>query len=108
MTIRTADGLDVVFDDDHWKTHVLKRHPELAQHRDRVIETLKDPEGVYRSKRDPATRIYARTYAGIMIEGTPLERISLRVVVREKNGFVATAIFVAAMWRGLGERIWPS
>jgi hypothetical protein len=102
-----VDGLEVVLDEDHWKNHILKGHPELIQHRDLVIETLKNPEGVYRSKRDPTTRIYARSYPGILIEGTPVERINLRVVVSERNGFVATAYFAVAMWRGFGERIWP-
>lgn len=108
MTIQTADGLDVILEDDHWKAHILKGHPELMQHRDLVIETLKLPEGVYRSKRDPTTRIYTRSYAGIMIGETPVQRVSLRVVVREESGFVVTAYFAVAMWRGFGEKIWPS
>ena len=108
MTIQTVDGLDVALDDDHWKTHILKGHPELAQHRELVIETLKHPEAVYRSKRDPTTRVYARSYSEIMIGETLAERIDLRVVVREKKSFVVTAYFAVAMWRGFGERIWPS
>ena len=107
MTILTVDGLEVVLDDDHWKTHILKGHPELTLYRDLVIETLKQPEGVYRSKRDSTTRIYARSCLGILIGKTLVERINLLVYVREENGFVVTAYFAAVMWRGLGERIWP-
>jgi hypothetical protein len=108
VTIRAADGLDVALDDDHWKTHIVKRHPELTQYRELVIETLQHPEAVYRSKRDPTTRVYARSYSGLMIAETLVETVNLRVVVREKESFVVTAYFVGAMWRGLGERIWPS
>ncbi len=108
MTILAVDGLPVELDEDHWKTHVLKGHPELTPYREFVIETLKQPDGVYRGKRDPTTRIYAKTYAGIRIGETPVEEISLVVVVREKNAFVVTAYFAVAAWRGFGERIWPS
>ena len=108
VTIRAADGLDVELDDDHWMTHIVKGHPEVARHRELVIETLQHPEAVHRSKRDPTTRVYTRSYSGIMIGETLVEMISLRVVVREKERFVVTAHFVVAMWRGLGERIWPS
>lgn len=108
MTIRAADGLDVALDDDHWNAHIVKKHPELGQHRDLVIETLQHPDAVYRSKRDPATRVYARSYTGIRIGETLVEGVNLRVVVRETESFVVTAHFVVEMWRGLGERIWPS
>lgn len=108
MRIATADGLDAVLDEDHWNDHILNGHPELLPYRDFVIETLKYPEGVYRSKRDPTSRIYPRSYSKVLIGETLIEKMNLRVVVREENGFVATAYFAVAEWRGLGERIWPS
>ena len=108
MTIHTVDGLDVSLDDNRWQMHIIKRHPELAQHRELVIETLRHPDVIYRSKRDPAARVYTRSYAGIMVGETSVPRINLRVVVREEERLVTTALFVAATWRGLGERLWPS
>ena len=108
VRVTTADGLDVVLDEDHWKTHILKGHPELLPYRDFVIETLQHPEGVYRSKRNPTTRIYTKSYSEILIGGNLAERTNLLVFVREENRFVITAYFAVAMWRGLGERIWPS
>ena len=108
MKIYAVDGLQVELDDDHWKSHIIKGHPELMPHRELAIETLRNLDGVYRSKRDPSTRIYARRYRGIRIGETLVEEISLRVIVREDNGSIVTAYFAAAMWRGLGERIWPS
>jgi len=108
VTIQAVDGLDVTLDDDHWKAHIVKKHPELAQNLDRVIETLKEPDAVYRSKRDPTTRVYARSYSGIVIGETLVEKATLRVIVRDESRFVVTAYFAVAMWRGVGERIWPS
>jgi len=103
-----VDGLAVELDDDHWKTHILEGHPELAPHQELVIETLKHPEGVYRSRRDLTTRIYRRTYERVMVGEALVERIDLRVVVREEDRLLVTAYFAVATWRGLGKRIWPS
>ena len=108
MRVTAADGLDVVLDEDHWKTHILKGHPELLPYRDLVIETLQQRNGVWRSKRYRATKIYTRSYSGILLREKLVERTNLRVVVREQNGYVATAYFTVAEFRGLGERIWPS
>ena len=108
MKILTVDGLEALLDEQHWETHVVAHHPELVPHKNLVIETLRNTEGVYRSKRDPTTRIYVRKCVGTLIGATVVERTNLLVFVREENGFVVTAYFAVAMWHGLGERIWPS
>jgi len=108
VTIRTADGLDAVLDEDHWRTHITNRHPQMLPYQDLVIETLKNPEGVYRGRRDRNTRIYTRSYSKILVGERLIEKTNLRIFVREENGFVATAYFAVAELRGLGERIWPS
>lgn len=107
MIIRTADELTVTLDEKHWTTHIVAHHPELADHWDRVIEVLKTPHGVYRSKRDKSTRIYMRVFHGIAVSDNVFERMPLLVHVREEGGFVVTAYFAAAMWRSLGEQLWP-
>jgi hypothetical protein len=108
VTIRTADGLDVVFDDNHWQEHIVRQHPELEPYSDLVIETLRNPDGVFRSKRDRSTRIYMKACTAISIGGGLVDRTSLLVCVRGDDGFLVTAYFASAMWRSLGERIWPS
>lgn len=108
MKISTADGLVADLDETHWESHIASRHPELKGNWDQVLETLRFPEGVYRSKRDRGTRIYARAFTGIVISGAVFDRMTLLVYVREENGFVVTAHFAAAQWRSLGEQIWPS
>ena len=108
MRVTTADGLDAVLDEDHWRTHITKRHPQMLPYQELVIETLKNPDGIYRGRRDRITRIYTRSYSKLLIGGRLSERTNLRVFVREENGFVATAYFAVAELRSLGERIWPS
>jgi hypothetical protein len=77
--------------------------PWMEQHRNLVIETLQYPEGVYRSRRDPRTRVYVRSYTGAIIGETSVETTHLRVVVRDRESLVVTAYFVVTTWRGIGE-----
>ena len=108
MTIRTVDGLDAILDEAHWETHIVSRHPELKGWLTQVTETLQQPIGVYRSKRDRTTRIYAKLYERVALPDAAPERLALLVYVRESNGFVVTAYLAGAMMRSLGEQIWPS
>lgn len=108
MIIHTADGATATLDETHWETHIVARHPELRAHREKVVDTLTHPDGVYKSRRDPDTRIYLKTFTGVAISDTLFDNLTLLVYVRNKGGFVVTAYFAAAMWRGLGEQLWPS
>jgi len=108
VIVETADGLTVHLDESHWEQHIIARHPELRAHREKVIETLQSPDGVFRSKRDPGTRIYTKTFADVTISETTFDNLALLAYVREEGGFLVTAHFAAAMWRGLGQQIWPS
>ena len=107
MRILAADGVEVELDEDHWKTHIVKRHPELLSYLGLVVETLKSPDGIFRGKRDRTVRIYVKSYSRLPIRESTVEKISLRVFVREEGAFVATAYFAGAEWRGIGEKIWP-
>lgn len=43
--------------------HIAERHPDLLpQHRERVVETVADPDEVRRSTRFPAARLFSRWY----------------------------------------------
>ncbi len=43
--------------------HIAERHPDLLpQHRERVVETVADPDQVRRSIRLPAARLFSRWY----------------------------------------------
>jgi len=107
VTIRTVDGLDAVLDEGHWEAHILLGHPELQGKRELVIETLQKADAVFRSKRNPSTRIYLKRCSYIMLVDHLIEQTTLRVYVRESDGFVVTAYLAAAWWRSLGEKVWP-
>lgn len=108
VIIHTGDGATAILDEAHWETHIVARHPELHAHREKVVDTLAHPDRVYRSRRDQDTRIYLKTFIGVAISDTLFDNLALLVYVRNKGGFVVTAHFAAAMWRGLGEQLWPS
>jgi hypothetical protein len=63
---------------------------------------------VFRSKRDPETRIYLKEQESVSLGDRLIQRIDLLVYVRENNGFVVTTFFAGTSSRSLGERIWPS
>lgn len=87
VKIRTVDGLDAVLDEEHWGEHIVSGHPELQGKLNLVIETLQNPDAVFRSKRDSDTRIYLKHYAAIMVGDHFIERTTLRVYAREDDGF---------------------
>lgn len=108
MRIQAADGPIITLDENHWQSRIVANHPELAKYRDKVIEALRSPAGVFRSKRDQETRIYVKVFAGIEISGSVFTQMPLLVYVREHGNFVVTAHFQAGMWRSLGQQVWPS
>ena len=71
--------------------HILKRHPEMELHLEKIHETVAQPDVVTRSKSDPATvSLHYRKYA-LPDLGTKY----LRVAVKHGDGddFVLTAHF---------------
>ena len=74
--------------DERWR-HIIVGHPELATQRERVIETLADPDLV--QSGDAGGLLAIRYY-----EQTPLTSKFLVVAYREtsrNDGFVLTAYF---------------
>lgn len=108
MKISTVDALDALLDEEHWEAHIVSGHPEMQGNLSLVIDTLQKAAAVFRSRRDPETRIYLKEHSGVTLGNRFIEQVVLRVYVREDDGFVVTAFFASAWSRGLGERIWPS
>jgi hypothetical protein len=76
---------------ERWE-HILRRHPEMVNQKDRVLETLSDPDLIQQGDLDTllAIRFYAKS---------PLTRKHLVVVYKELNrtdGFVLTAYYTSA------------
>ena len=108
VKIRTVDGLDALLDEEHWEAHIVSGHPEMQTNLRLVIDSLQSGTAVFRSKSDPDTRIYLKEHVSVTVGNRLIERTTLRVYVREYDGFVVTAFFASAGLRGLGEKIWPS
>ena len=85
---------------ERW-AHICRRHPELVNQREKIVETLNGPSEVLRGDfgEKLAIRFYRRT---------PLTSKYLVVAYREidpADGFVVTAYFTrrVTQWR---ERLW--
>lgn len=103
--ITDPTGFEVTISDACWDAHVVVRHPEMAEHKGLVAETIAAPEAIYRGKRDPSRRIYRRRYETVPGVGNFLDVL---VFVGDSDGFMATTYFTAGSIRTLGERLWPS
>ena len=80
---RSKNGVPIRLSQDRW-AHVVEHHDDVAGYRDRVLETIEDPEAVVRGR------------AGELLALRPLGGRTLVVVYRElsrMDGFVITAFF---------------
>lgn len=85
---RSREGVPIRLTRERW-AHIIRRHPEMALQRTRVLETLSDPDLI--QEGDYGERLAARFY-----DSTPLTHKHLVVVYREateEDGFVVTAYF---------------
>ncbi len=91
IVVYSRNGVPVRLTQERWN-HILRRHPEMANQRDRVLETLSNPEFVQQGDMDTllALRLYERS---------PLTRKYLVVVYKEisqTDGFILTAYFTSS------------
>jgi hypothetical protein len=83
---RSRTGVPIRLTDERWH-HITSHHPELSDQRERVVETLTDPDLIQRG--DVGEWLAIRFY-----EQTPLTSKFLVVAYREigqTDGFVLTA-----------------
>jgi len=81
-------------------THILK-HDEMAGQLNKVEETIREPDVVGRSQRNPDIHLYHKHYST-----TPVTEKDLLVAIKvtQMEAFVLTAFFTDAIKKG--ERIW--
>lgn len=97
MTVlRSKNGVPVRLTVERWK-HVVARHPEMKDQKEKVLETLTAPDLL--QEGDLGTVLAARLY-----QDTPLTTKFLVVVYREvteTDGFILTAYFTnkPSEWR---------
>ena len=90
LIVYSQNGVPVRLIAERWQ-HITHRHPEMAEQRERVLETLAEPELIQQG--DYGELLAIRFYAE-----TPLTSKYLVVVYREvdpKDGFILTAYFAS-------------
>ena len=91
-------GRRVIFEWQRWAGHVRQRHPEMAPYYGLALETVSQPDAIYRTKLDSPWEgeAYYKFFE---------PRATLMVVVR--NGYMVTVRFAAARRSKSEVKIWP-
>lgn len=90
LIVLSRNKVPIRLTSERW-SHIATRHPEMASQRDRVLETVADPD--FLQAGDVAEILAVRWYGQ-----TPLTSKFLVVAYRETNpndGFVLTAYFTS-------------
>lgn len=88
LVISSKNEVPIRLTDERWG-HIERRHPEMAGVRERVLETVAEPDVVYQG--DEGALLAVRRYPK-----TPLSAKFLVAVYRElstADGFIVTAYF---------------
>jgi len=96
LIARSKDAVPIRLTEERWE-YICKRHPEMEDQQDKVLETVSGPDYIQRG--DQGAKMAIRSY-----EKTPLSSKYLVVVYREidgSDGFIITAYFTRkpADWR---------
>jgi hypothetical protein len=88
----------VILRDRTWFGHIVKGHPEIAPHRNRVHAAIENPDEIRVSQQDRACRLY--------FGAGPRRGVRIIVVVDIRLGIVKTAHLARRLSGGDVE--WPS
>jgi hypothetical protein len=92
LIVHSHNGVPIRLTEERWQ-HVMHRHPDMETQRERVLETLVEPDMI--QEGDFGTLLAARLYPE-----TPLTRKYLVVVYREtssEDGFVLIAYLASQL-----------
>lgn len=84
FTILTPLGVSVRTTKEYWETIITTKHPSIAKYKKKAQETLKTPDQIRRSTKDPRVYLYYRN----------IGEINICVVadhVDRTNGYIITA-----------------
>ena len=96
-------GRRIQLTDEGW-SHIIGEHPYMVDFQEEVGETLRDPEQIRRSARDPERcSLYYRRYSGTVV-GDKWVCVVIKVLPGE--AFVQTAYATGKIKRG--ELLWPT
>ena len=95
-------GRRIQLTDESWE-HIIEKRPYMAAFREEMRETLREPDEIRRSLKDPERgRLYHKWYYGT-IKGD--KWVSVVVKVLPDEAFITTAYVTSKIRRG--ERLWP-
>ena len=86
LIVHSRNGVPVRLTEERWQ-HIVRRHPEMDNQRERVLETLAEPNMIQQGD-------FGEVLAVRFYPETPLTRKFLVVVYREvspEDGFILTA-----------------
>ena len=98
-TALSKNGVPIRLPDERW-IHLTEGHSEMAGYYSEVLETLEDPDAIYKGRSGEllaAKKIHADKYLVVVYKE-----------ISEKDGFVITA-FLSSRKRQLErrEKVWP-
>jgi hypothetical protein len=86
LIVHSRNGVPVRLTEERWQ-HIVRRHPEMDSQRERVLETLAEPDMIQQGD-------FGEVLAVRFYPETPLTRKFLVVAYREissEDGFILTA-----------------
>jgi hypothetical protein len=87
-----------------WNQHIAREHPIMNGKIGWLLETVRDPERIYRSKHDPRTLLYFRRWPRIS-RGPLMVMVAAGIRPRKRRGYVKTAFLVDSFAKG-GMLLW--
>jgi len=98
FAVQTPLGFTVRVSVRYWAT-IVGKHPDLADRLEDVRSTLREPEEVRQSRRDPAVLLF---YRADVRRGRWVVAVAKH---RDGDGFLVTAYRTDAVKEG--DRVWP-
>ena len=91
--VKDKTGRKLRMTDFNWH-HIVKRHPEIASQKDKIIETLENPDKITASREDEDVKYYYKHYKTL-----PSPYNFMRIIAKYLNGegFVISSHFVKAL-----------
>lgn len=94
-TLTDHQGRAIRLTVERWQ-HILE-HPEMVDQREKMTQTVNDPDFVVVTAKDDTVHVYQRLY-----ESTPVTRKYMTVAVKllDEDAFILTAFFTSRLKRG--------
>jgi len=91
--VKDKTGRKLRMTDYNWN-HIVKRHPEIPSHKEKIIETLEKPNKITASLKEDETKYYYKYYKNL-----PSPYKFMRVIAKYLNGegFIISSHFVKAI-----------